>query len=92
MNRSIGLLGKHFPRLSTIQFHPEFSVLPEDEKLSFYAHKDLAVRLKFTKIPPLVLDWFISWSYFWIRALPKAAIGVLRLILRKLASTDHQRK
>ena len=68
------IVGDTFPRLSTIQFHPEFSVAWDGEKISFYSHRDLAPNLKFPQIPVLLLDWIIGWGYFSIRVflnLPK---------------------
>jgi hypothetical protein len=63
------IVGDTFPRLSTIQFHPEFSVAWDGEKISFYSHRDLAANLKFRQIPMLLLDWITGWSYFWLRVL-----------------------
>jgi hypothetical protein len=60
-------LGDSFPRLSTVRYHPRFSVAWDGEKISFYAHKDLSKNLKLRQVPILLLDWLVAWTYFWTR-------------------------
>lgn len=66
---SYRVVGDTFPSLSTIRFHPRFSVSWDGKKISFYAHRDLASNLKFSQIPFLLRDWIIGWGYFWFRVL-----------------------
>jgi hypothetical protein len=63
------VVGDTFPSLSTIRFHPRFSVAWDGKNVSFYAHRDLTKNLKFRQIPALLFEWIIRWGYFWLRVL-----------------------
>lgn len=80
------ILGNAFPRLSTIQFHPEFSVAWDGEKITFYAHRDLAGNLKLWQTPILVLDWLIGWGYFSVRVF----LNIPRIVWFRLFKAKHK--
>ena len=84
------IVGEAFPRLSTIRFHPEFSVAWDGQKVSFYSHQDLAHHLKVKQVPILLLEWVTGWSYFWLRVLPRVPVGLLRRAFRKLTNSSSK--
>jgi hypothetical protein len=74
-------VGETFPRLSTIRYHPRFSVAWDGERLAFYSHKDLAGNFKPWQLPVLVFDWIIGWGFFWFLVLSRLPLILWRLAL-----------
>jgi Bacterial transglutaminase-like cysteine proteinase BTLCP len=64
-------IGDTFPRLSTLHYHPRFSVAWDGEKLSFYSHQDLTKNVRIRQLPHLLIDWLIGWGYFCFITLPR---------------------
>jgi hypothetical protein len=82
------IVGDTFPRLSTIQFHPEFSVAWDGEKISFYAHRDLSRNLKLWQVPILLLDWLVGWGYFCTRVF----LNIPRILWFRIFKAEQKNK
>jgi len=76
-----------WPLLSTIRYHPRFSVAWDGSKISFYAHKDLSRNLRMRQVPLLLTDWLLTWGYFWLRTLAKIPRALWLRISRFLKSS-----
>jgi Bacterial transglutaminase-like cysteine proteinase BTLCP len=60
-------VGETFPRLSTIKYKPQYSVAWDGQSLSYYAHQDRPIHLRFwSKTLPLVAEWAIFWTWVWL--------------------------
>jgi hypothetical protein len=71
-------LGVRFPRLSTLRYHPEFSVAWDGTNVSFYSRAKREGEPTLSELIPLVPDWILSCSWLWIRMparLPFALTG-----------------
>jgi Bacterial transglutaminase-like cysteine proteinase BTLCP len=77
-------VGDSFPRLSTLNYHPKFSVAWDGAKLSFYRHQDLAKNIRIRQLPLLLLDWLIGWGFYWFTTLPRIPYWLMRRAIRKL--------
>jgi Transglutaminase-like superfamily len=55
------------PRLSTIRYEPRFSVSSDGKTLRYFAHKKPSSRLGWKALSPLVADYLLFWSWFWVR-------------------------
>jgi hypothetical protein len=76
-------VGYTFPRLSTLFYHPMFSVAWDGEKIAFFSHQDLANQVRVWRIPSLLTEWIVGWGFFWFVSLPRLPrILWQRLILR----------
>ena len=60
-------LGASMPRLSTLWYHPRFSVAWIDEKLSYYQHADRKPTASFLEVAQPAPEYFAIWGLFWIR-------------------------
>jgi Bacterial transglutaminase-like cysteine proteinase BTLCP len=75
-------LGDQFPSLHTARYHPRFSVGWDGERISFYAHKDLARNLRPRQVPFLLINWLMGWGYFWLRNSPSVPRFLWRRVVR----------
>jgi hypothetical protein len=64
-------VGQKFPRLSTFEYHPRFSVAWDGEKLSYYAHQDRQSEPSLAELRRMVPEYLEIWGGFWLRNLPK---------------------
>lgn len=64
-------LGERLPRLSTLSYHPQFSVSWDGEKLSYFAHQDPPNRLAFFDLARLFPEYLWLRARFWTRIIPK---------------------
>jgi Bacterial transglutaminase-like cysteine proteinase BTLCP len=80
---------QRFPSLSTIRYHPKFSVAWDGSKVSFYAHKDLSRNLRIRQIPLLLADWLLTWSYFWLRFIARIPRALWLRTIRFLKSSQQ---
>lgn len=58
-------VGFSMPRLSTLRYHPRFSVAWDGSKISYYSHEDRKSLPPLKKLIPLVPDWLIFWLWAW---------------------------
>jgi hypothetical protein len=54
------------PRLSTIGYVPRLSVSWDEKTLRYFAHKKPTSGLGARLLAPLVVDYLIFWTYFWL--------------------------
>jgi hypothetical protein len=69
------------PRLSTIRYVPKLSVSWDGKTLRYFSHKKPGSRLAIGVLVPLLVDYLIFWTYFWLLnfyRLPRYAWKVLR--------------
>lgn len=74
-------IGASMPRLSTIRYEPKLSVSWNGETLRYFAHKKPDSRLEWKQLLPLIKEYLLYWSWFWIKnfyRLPKIGWIVLR--------------
>jgi len=68
----LSVVGERFPRISTLRYHPSFSVAWDGETISYYQHAhDKSPALPLTRIAVLVPEYFSIWGSFWFRNIPK---------------------
>jgi hypothetical protein len=70
-----------FPRLSTIRYSPRFSVTWDGKTVRYFAHTKPASSLKLSTVAPMVADYLIFWTWFWVAnsyRLPQLAWKMLR--------------
>lgn len=64
-------LGEVMPRLSTLRYHPHFSVAWNGEKLSYFQHAKQQSSLDFMKTVVLIPEWASVWARFYMQNAPK---------------------
>ena len=77
-------LGFTFPRLSTLSYHPKFSVTWDRQKISFYQHEDRHYQPRFSQIISMSPEWLVFWSWVWLTALPRLPIRLWRSAIRTI--------
>ncbi len=53
------------PRLSTLRYHPRFSVAWDGSQLSYYSHEAGKGTPPVLKLIAFVPDWLIFWVFVW---------------------------
>jgi hypothetical protein len=69
------------PRFSTIGYVPKLSVSWDGKTLRYFSHKKPVLPLSIGLIVPLLVDYLIFWTYFWLLnfyRLPGYAWRILR--------------
>jgi len=64
-------IGKRLPRLSTLRYHPQFSVAWDGQKLSYFAHHDRPFQPSVADLARYFPEYLWIWGGFWIRAVPR---------------------
>lgn len=57
-----GRLKAWFPRLVTIRYRPEISVVWDGNRLSYFEHRELAFNPPLHTLPGLVVEWLFHWA------------------------------
>lgn len=80
-------LGLTMPRLSTLRYHPSFSMSWNGKTVSYYSHKDRKANVSLGTVAPLVSEWIYVWVAFWFRLI----VGLVRGVGMRLlgAKTSH---
>jgi transglutaminase superfamily protein len=60
-------LGASFPRLTTLSYQPKYSVAWDGEKLTYFAHQNMALQTSFRFQLSLVPEYASFWAWFWLR-------------------------
>lgn len=80
-------IGEAMPRLSTIRYVPKFSVSWDGKTLRYFAHKKPKAPIGWKQLAPLVSEYLIFWSWFWLKngyRFPRIAGNILqRRFLRR---------
>ena len=59
-------LGLKMPRLSTLRYHPKFSVAWDGHRIQYFEHEDRKNEIMLRRLPGLVAEWLWIWTRFWI--------------------------
>jgi Bacterial transglutaminase-like cysteine proteinase BTLCP len=81
------IVGDMMPRLSTLRYVPKLSVSWDGKTLRYFAHKKPTAPIGWKQLTPLVSEYLIFWSWYWVRnsyRFPKIAWNLLRFARRKL--------
>ena len=81
-------MGEVLPRLSTLRYHPRFSVAWDGEKLSDYQHAKNQSSLGFFTTVRLIPEWANLWGRYWVSSAPKIPRAVWH-IAQKFAGGFH---
>jgi len=74
-------LGLTMPRISTLRYHPKFSMSWNGKTVSYYSHEDRKASVSLQVAAPLVGEWIFLWASFWLRLIVAFVRGIgLRLI------------
>jgi len=74
-------VGGTMPRLSTLRYGPKLSVAWDGETLRYFAHKERTSQSDWRLLGPLVWEYLLFWSRFWLRnfyRLPLIPWNILR--------------
>jgi hypothetical protein len=82
-------IGAVMPRLSTIRYEPKLSVSWDGKTLRYFAHKKPTSNLGWNLLAPLVVDYLLFWSWFWMRNIHRLPRGVWRLLRQTVLRRDH---
>jgi hypothetical protein len=82
-------VGDVMPRLSTIRYEPKLSVSWDGETLRYFAHKKPSAGIGWKLLTPLVVDYFLFWSWFWIKNLHRLPFGAWRLLRQAIFRRQH---
>lgn len=63
------VLGERMPRLSTLNYKPEFSVAWNGKDLKYFAHKRPKTHPHWSLLLGLVPEWLSIWGWFWLKVL-----------------------
>jgi len=74
-------LGLAMPRLSTLRYHPRFSVDWNGKTISYYSHEDRKFSASVQIVAPLVAEWLFLWSSFYLRLVAYVAKGLTLKLL-----------
>jgi hypothetical protein len=69
------------PRLSTLRYAPKLSVSWDGKTLRYFAHKDRESQPGWQLLAPLVREYLLFWSGYWLKnfyRLPQIAWNILR--------------
>ena len=88
----LNFLGTSMPRLSTLWYHPKFSVAWMHEKLSYYQHADRRPSTSFLEVAQLAPEYFAIWGLFWVRNCWRVPKGCFWRTLAKALSGFRWRK
>jgi hypothetical protein len=75
-------LGDKLPRLTTLEYHPRFSVAWDGQNLAYYQHKQSDGALNIGRSISLLPEWIAIWSVFYIRNAPRIPRAIWRLVGR----------
>lgn len=74
--------GDEMPRLSTLRYEPKLSVSWDGATLRYFAHKKPESHLGWQTLAPLVVEYLLFWTSFWLRNLHRLPL-VPWIILRR---------
>ncbi len=80
----LNIIGEKFPRLSTLRYHPKFSVAWDGEKVTFYSHERSPSLPTFGVIICLLPEWLCIWARFALRVAYRLPLVLLRRLVRNM--------
>lgn len=75
---TIARLGNAMPRLSTLRYHPRFSVAWDGRDISFYSHEAIGHEPPLWQLITFVPDWLIFWTWIWTMVIVMSPIALGR--------------
>jgi len=63
------MIGLRLPRISTLRYHPKYSMTWENDAISYYSHEDRKLDPSLGTIAPLVAEWVFLYGRFWLNLL-----------------------
>jgi hypothetical protein len=88
-------IGDYCPRLSTLRYHPRFSVSWNGEKLAYYQHKPLSSGISVVDLLRLLPEYIIIWGRFWLGSplrIPKLVWLILRKVIKNFRWVGRTRR
>jgi len=80
-------IGDRMPRLNTLRYAPKLSVSWDGEALRYFAHQERS-SLNWRLLAPLVWDYLLFWSWFWLRNFFRLPQIVWKILLRRVFKRD----
>jgi len=77
-------IGDAMPRLTTLRYAPKLSVSWDGKALKYYAHHDRHSQLSLWLLTPLVLDYLLFWTWFWVRNIHHIPLMIWRTLCRRV--------
>ena len=69
-------VGLKMPRISTLRYHPKYSMEWNGGNVSYYKHEDRKFSGSLGTILPLVGEWISLWVSFWLRIVAGVTTGI----------------
>ncbi len=87
-------VGGTMPRLSTLRYAPKLSVAWDGETLRYFAHKERTSQSNWRLLAPLILEYLLFWSTFWLRNFYRLPLIPWHILRRGLLNRAlwHKRK
>jgi hypothetical protein len=78
-------LGRKLPRLSTLPYHPKFSVGWDGKTLRYYAHKENSeFHAGWSVVVPLAAEWTRIWGWFWCRVAVRGPYAIAKKLFKRM--------
>lgn len=75
-------IGERMPRLTTLKYKPTLSATWDGRTLGYFVHKNTDFSPSWRLLVPLVWEWLLFWTWFWLRVIPRLPL-VARSIGRR---------
>jgi hypothetical protein len=88
-------VGTHLPRLSTLRYHPRFSVAWDGEKLTYFQHHDRSPSPGLAETAKLLPEYIFIWGQFLVSSplrIPKVILLLLKNFLKGFRWTGKTRR
>lgn len=84
--------GATFPQLSVLRYEPKLSVSWDGKTLRYFAHNKPDSQLEWRTLVPLVGDYLLFWSWFWLRNLHRLPLIPWKILRRRVLKRDLWRR
>jgi hypothetical protein len=72
------------PRLTTLRYAPKLSASWDGKELKYCVHNDRHSQLSMRLLTPLVLEYLLFWTWFWVRNIQSVPLMIWRVLHRKV--------
>ncbi|HTR27255.1 MAG TPA: transglutaminase domain-containing protein [Terriglobales bacterium] len=83
------IMGERLPRLSTLRYHPRYSVAWDGEKLSYFAHQNPPYSPSLSALAQLLPEYLWIRSGLWTSVIVRIPRFLWRLLKRVVKSSDR---
>lgn len=80
------VVGDRMPRLSTLRYHPKFSVAWDARGISFYTHEKRHFNPSAGELIGLISEWLVFWAWFWLKNFHRVPLACYRLLKSRLVA------